>query len=542
MPLVCLIGGLSGPSWASEVIAPVDVTLADEIPLKASVWWAEDQRAASPADVSGFQPYQGEMFSGQHIWSRFQVHGTDVPGSARYLQVDMLGATEIQVWVKAESEDWHLAMQHGSQAQIGLTATSRPGVWLPASALPVDVMVRMHEKISFTPDFRLMSESRFNQFTRSVVVAEVLGFGLLLALALYACISLYVVRDRVYFWMGFYCLSSMVFVAHQAGYGLLMFGAQYLPINNVLAYSTPFFVFGSFMALARDLMSWRSSWMVNTYIWGNFLIGSITTFTLLPTFFSLALIVSGVISIAVAPLSLYLAIRGDRQALQFFIANLGSLFGGSFVLWSQFTGLHAADFSHASMMYGIASTGLLVVLMLALRYKEMRAEQGRLREQELLARQAANESEAIANAKSSFLATMSHEIRTPMNGVLGMAELLSQTHLDEEQLDYLRSLRSSGESLLAIINEVLDFSKIEAGRLEIEHIDFDLREVIEEVLDLVSERAYRKNLELTASLGTGSSMVNGDPGRIRQILINLVGNAVKFTFSGEIAIRVRREG
>lgn len=357
-----------------------------------------------------------------------------------------------------------------------------------------------------------------------------LFYGVMMIMAIYNLIILIITRKRAYFYYVSFVISTGLFIAVQQGYAYQYLWPDALnwngysdPVMALVATSLGYLFTSEVISLKAQIPKLYRTLIFLIPVHVLLLI----SFLFLPLQVSITVAIAFAVPGALACIlaGFYLAIKGDTIARYYSIAWVGMIFGVVVTTLKAFGLVPYNVITANSLPIGF-------VLEVALLSVALASQISRLEKEKV-------EAFSESKAKSEFLAKMSHEIRTPMNGVIGMAELLRVTPLSQTQKHYTDVIHSSGSALLSIINDILDYSKIEAGKMVLESIPFNLQELIENTLALFGAKANEKKVELLYRIHDDvPATLEGDPARLKQILINLTGNALKFTEDGEIIISV----
>jgi signal transduction histidine kinase/CheY-like chemotaxis protein len=378
-----------------------------------------------------------------------------------------------------------------------------------------------------------------------------LYFGIVLAVLLHNLLIFIALRERSHLYYVLYAATSIVTLANVYGYSILYLWPEHVWWAN---YSVPFMiaVTGLFVLLfAREFMELRANDPRNRLLQaGAAVLGTMIVLSLVlpfPVAVRLVYLITLPCAVGLFLLGLEQLLRGNRAA-RFFMLGWAVLLVALILLLLRNFALIPANFvTNYGLLIGSGLEAVLLSIALADRYHQLREESARLlaeSRRELAARveERTRDLDRALRARSEFLATVSHEIRTPMNGVLGITELLVDSGLNPRQQEYAQVIRNSGNTLLAIINDVLDFSKIEAGKMTLEQVPFSITGVINSSVSIFGAEAARKQLAFVTDIDPDvPPLVLGDPVRLQQVLNNLLSNAVKFTDAGEVRLTVHRE-
>ena len=360
-------------------------------------------------------------------------------------------------------------------------------------------------------------------------------FGALSLMLIYNLLIYGITKDRSYLYYVIYCLISLLLAYVSRGFASLHLWPNSPDLNaplssglNTLSYLFVILFARRFLHLKKESPKADQIIVLMAWFFSIAFTVQILTFgtALQPLLLVATLFVSIVLCLFLWTVSLSLWRKGSLDARNFFIS-----WGFYLVGWTITHMEVLSIISTRFIYYNVQTIGQLIELSLLSIALASRINKIREKEGQVIAQ---------GRAKSDFLAKMSHEIRTPMNGVLGMSELLSETPLNETQRSYNETIRTSGKALLAVINDILDYSKIEAGKMNVENIAFDVNQLMFDVLSIYRLQAEEKGLVLNEQIQEDMpQLILGDPNRVRQVLFNLVGNAIKFTDRGAITVTIK---
>ena len=492
-------------------------------------------------------------FIDQSIWIRFRVKQN--PLNPQELLIELAHPNTDWIDVYFYQNDLLTDKHHtGDGYPFQVRPTEHSGYLFPVKfgALNyVDVYIKVTSKGPKQIPLFLWSAETFHQHDAALSLGHGLYYGMMLVMIFYNLFIYITIRERVYLFYILYVFSILGFQASLHGTNYQFLWPNSPAWNNM---SVPLFIGASMGAIGlftHEFLNFKKNAPAFSRIF-HVLITLCLAQVCCSLFLDYSIMIrTGVLLvILISPTAfiagILLAKQGSRNARFFSISWLPLLVGACLGAFNKAGIVPINFFTDNALPLGSAIEVVLLSIALASRITTLKEEQIRSKRSELEHKTRQMEAEKLAlkanaenHAKSEFLAKISHEIRTPMNGILGMSQLLHDSSLSQQQAHYNEIIHSSGHALLSIINDILDYSRIEQGQLEIQHQPFNLHELLENTLGIFALEAYKKSVELMSYTAPDiGQQMNGDPGRIRQILVNLISNAFKFTQRGQIIVYI----
>ncbi len=517
----------------------VDTSAGGTITIFEQLEYAPAQNAPGTAPPAlKLAPYDAAVLTEGDYWFSFSLRLPISGDVRRFLQIEnpRLEHTEIWHWLDGE---WQPLSIEGPGLGMGshISGAPRVSVLLPPGPSVRQIMVRMQDDNVFVPRMYIRDTEGARSDTFVALFFGGLGLGMIVLLVAFNGVISVFTRDDRYRTLSIYLGASFLFLIHYLGYAQVLLWGDWILLDQRLTHAAALFTFAAYIPFALRMLSLPETWYTRTYTWAMWVAGALEIVVDMGGLVAFLNIIGGAVSIAVYPLALYLALKGNREAWLFVGASLFVLVGGTTTWTEQVWGIGGGTVGHMFFLWGTVMTSLALVVLLARHIVTLRAQR---RESEMTARRAqasAYDARQEAQSKGAFLATMSHEIRTPLNGVLGMAELLSKTTLSAEQETQVSTILRSGHGLMAILNDILDYSKFESGQLVLEQEPCDVFVLFDDIALTIRDRLSGKDVEFELSIDPAvPEVIVTDPTRLRQVLDNLLSNAAKFTEAGQIGL------